>query len=126
LLHTEVDRLAPLECLIVVVAARVETQIPAQRPHVTEERSTHELSRMRDSVVMLAHGLMRYQVAQRRARPNGASRIPHLAPREFADPHQRDHGARLLMPALHVGIQVRTDDQVHTFVVSVRVTRYSI
>src|SRR3989442_1020690 len=36
LLHAEVDRFAPLVRLIVVVAARVETEIAAQRPHVTE------------------------------------------------------------------------------------------
>src|SRR2546426_12491299 len=36
LLHAEVDRFAPFVRLIVVVAARVETEVPAQRPHVTE------------------------------------------------------------------------------------------
>ena len=38
LLHAEVDRLAPLVVLVVVVAARVEAEVAAERAHVAQVR----------------------------------------------------------------------------------------
>ena len=45
LLHAEVDRLPPLPVLIVVVAAGVEAEVAAQRPHVAQRRRGDQLRR---------------------------------------------------------------------------------
>src|SRR3989442_1033181 len=71
LLHAEVDRFTPLVRLIVVVAARIEAEIAAQRPHVAKQ------------------GEGRKPQHQRR-RPPGAS--PGRAPPGTALPSPPSHG----------------------------------
>src|SRR5438046_8875534 len=101
LFHAKVDRLAPLVGLIVVVAARIEAEIAAQRAHVAEQRSGDELRSMRDSVIVLSDSRVRTQVRERDARPDQASRIPHLASPKLPNPHPRDDDPRLLLAPLH-------------------------
>ena len=47
LLHAEVDRLAPLVVLVVVVAARVEAEVAAERAHVAQVRRRDQARRPR-------------------------------------------------------------------------------
>src|SRR5207253_468471 len=94
LLHAEVDRLAPLVGLIVVVAARIETEIAAQRAHVAEQGSGDELGGARDSVVVLSDGWVRTELREADAGPDHASRITHLASRQLPNPHPPRAGAR--------------------------------
>src|SRR5205809_7941616 len=107
LFHAKVDRLAPLVGLIVVVAARIEAEIAAQRAHVAEQRSGDELRSMRDSVIVLWDSRVRTQVRERDAGPDQASRIPHVASPKLPNPHERDDDARLLRPRLLVRLERR-------------------
>src|SRR5207245_3754761 len=64
----------------------IEAEIAAQRAHVAEQRSGDELRSMRDSVIVLSDSRVRTQVRERDARPDQASRIPHLASRKLPNP----------------------------------------
>src|SRR2546426_151630 len=123
LLHAEVDRFAPLVRLIVVIAARVEAEIAAQRPHVAEQGGGDERGRASDDFGGLSDGLTVRQFGERHAGSEEASRIPHLASRELWNPHQRDDGPRLLVAALHVRIEIRAPGHVHPIGTRVRLHR---
>ena len=56
LLHAVTDRLAPFLVLVVVVAARVQAQIAAQRAHVAQMRRGHLRRRLVQAAVFFAHG----------------------------------------------------------------------
>src|SRR5262249_51521169 len=67
LLHAEVDRLAPLVVLVVVVAARVEAQVAADRAHVAQMRRRHLRSGLPEPGVIRTHVVASYEVSQRHA-----------------------------------------------------------
>src|SRR5437773_2369672 len=123
LLHAEVDRFTPLVRLIVVVAARIEAEIAAQRPHVAKQGSGDEFRGVGDGGGGPADGRTGGQVGEGHAGADDASRIPHLASRELWNPHQRNDGPRLLVAALHVRIKIRAPGHVHPIGTRVRLHR---
>src|SRR2546425_8349466 len=68
LLHAEVDRLAPLVSLIVVIAARVEAEVPAQSAHIPEQGRGYERRRLPHDAGGLVDGRTGGQFGQRDAR----------------------------------------------------------
>src|SRR5439155_25343099 len=112
--HPEFYTLSLHDALPILVAARIETEIAAQRAHVAEQGSGDELGGARDSVVVRSDGWVRTELREADAGPDHASRITHLASRQLPNPHQRDHRARLLLPPLHVGVEVRSAGHVRS------------
>src|SRR6266513_1862488 len=121
LLHAEVDRLAPLVRLIVVIAARVEAEVPAQGSHVPEQWGADEPRSGRHRVVPIPYGWVGLKLREREARTK-RYRSPLPAPQvpQLGHAHERDDRARLLMPAFHVGIEICAASDVHPIRPSVR------
>ena len=67
LLHAEVDRLAPLVVLVVVVAARVEAEVAAERAHVAQVRRRDLRRGLPQRAVRLADARVAHELGQRDA-----------------------------------------------------------
>src|SRR5439155_25387149 len=72
--HPEFYTLSLHDALPILVAARIETEIAAQRAHVAEQGSGDELGGARDSVVVLSDGWVRTELREADAGPDHASR----------------------------------------------------
>src|SRR6266702_1437535 len=121
LLHAEVDRLAPLVRLIVVIAARVEAEISPEGSHVAEQRGADEPRSGPHRILPIPYGWVGLKLREREARTE-RYRSPLPAPQvpQFGHVHERDDRARLLMPAFHVGIEICAAGDVHPIRPSVR------
>ena len=105
LLHAEVDRLAPVLVLVVVVAARVQAQVAAQRAHVAQMRRGHLRRRLPQPAVVFAHRARADDFGQREpGAQREAGSVRDLL--QSLDPAQRDQRRRRLLAPLHVGQQV--------------------
>ena len=105
LLHAEVDRLAPLVGLIVVVAASVEAEVAAERPHVAEMRCRDRESRFCERRVGFSQALVRSQLGQREVGTQSCGPV-HRRSAQDLDPLEPDDDLGRLLAALHVRPQV--------------------
>ena len=107
LLHAEVDRLAPLVVLVVVVAARVEEDVAAERPHVAERRR-RDLRDGMDERGMEAAGLpVALDLRERNGRADREAVRAGAQPGEARNAREADHRLRGLLAALHVRVEIR-------------------
>src|SRR2546427_3221246 len=102
----------PEERLVVPVAPRVEADVPADRAHVAELRSAHDLGRLGERRVSLADAGIPGERRQRGSRADheltvllDAGRVP--------DVRQRHEDLRRELAALHVGEEIRPTGHQH-------------
>ena len=86
LLHAEVDRLPPLVVLVVVVAARVEQQVAAERAHVAQRRRRDLRDRVDEARMGPPDAAMVLDLRKRNARADqSVSSAPGAQPPQGAD-----------------------------------------
>ena len=107
LLHAEADRPAPLVGLVVVVAARVDADVAAERPHVAELGRRDHAGRPREGRVAGGDlGVLRDAGERGAGAHHQAVPRASLDSRQLPDPAEADQHPRLHLEALHVRIEV--------------------
>src|SRR5262249_6069734 len=102
-LHAEADRLPPLVILVVIIAASVEAEVPANRSHVAQVRRRDLLCGLAQTVQSRSAGRVELanQAAERHARAERVTvTVPDLL--QLGDLAQADERSRRLLPALYV------------------------
>src|SRR5262249_40822854 len=112
LLQAEVDRLAPLVALVVVVAARVETKIAAERAHVAQMHGGDLRGGLIKPRVALPHPGVGDDFVQREPSAQGHSRAIRDVLQRL-NLAQRNQRRGRLVAALHVGKQIGAPGQQH-------------
>ena len=113
-LHAEVDRLPPFVVLVVVVAARIQAEIAAERPHGAQVRRG-DLRGACHSAGVAPRGLRasRDDVGERDAGADASARRRVGDRAQLGDRREPDERARRLLAALHVRQQVGAAGQQH-------------
>src|SRR5260370_18524240 len=111
--QAEIDRLPPFVALIVIIAARIQTDVSAERRHVSNLRSGHQRSRLRQRRQPIPKTRISSYFRESEACTDlqtGIAQLNFAQPLNVTQAHQRP---RNLLPPFHVRQQVRAAREGH-------------